>query len=67
MDILIDTNIILDHLFPRQPHSANAEKILRLCFQQDCNGYIADFSNSPIPVISPEDFLIIIEEQQKKG
>ena len=141
MDILIDTNIILDHLFPRQPHSANAGKILRLCFQQNCKGYIAahsitnifyilrkqfsvddrkrmlldlcdfidvvgiqkkqiidtltndeftdfedrlqfecaqtinahyiitrniaDFPNSPIPVILPEDFLKIIEEQMQ--
>jgi hypothetical protein len=26
---------------------------------------IADFLNSPIPVILPEDFLKVIEEQQK--
>ena len=141
MDILIDTNVILDHFCSRQPYSASAGKILRLCFQQDCKGYIAahsitnifyilhkqfsvkdrkrmlldlcdfidvvgiqkkqiidalnndeftdledrvqlecaqtinahyiitrniaDFPNSPIPVILPEDFLKIIEEQQK--
>jgi hypothetical protein len=28
---------------------------------------IADFPNSSIPVILPEDFLKIIEEQQKQG
>jgi predicted nucleic acid-binding protein len=97
MDILIDTNVILDHLCSRQPYSAGAGKIMRLCFQQDCKGYIAalnnddfidledriqfecaqiinahyiitrnidDFPNSPIPVILPENFLKIIEEQQ---
>jgi len=143
MDILIDTNVILDHLCSRQSYAASAGKILRLCFQQNCNGYIAahsitnifyilrkqfsvsdrkrmlldlcdfidvvgiqkkqiidalnndeftdledriqfecaqiinahyiitrdiaDFPNSPIPVILPEDFLKIIEEQQKHG
>jgi len=46
MDILIDTNVILDYLCSRQPHAANAEKILRLCFQQDCKGYIAALNDN---------------------
>jgi len=44
MDILIDTNVILDHLCYRQPYAASAGKILRLCFQRDCKGYIAAHS-----------------------
>jgi hypothetical protein len=40
----LTTNIILDHLCSRQPYSASAGKILRLCFQQDCTGYIAAHS-----------------------
>jgi predicted nucleic acid-binding protein len=96
MDILIDTNVILDHLCSRQPYAVNVGKILRLCFQRDCKGYIdalndkefsdledriqfecaqiinahyiitrniADFPNSPIPVILPEDFLKIIDKK----
>jgi len=41
MVILIDTNIILDHLIPRQPFLDNSNKILTLCFQRKCDGYIA--------------------------
>jgi len=41
MVILIDTNIILDHLISRQPFMDNSNKILTLCFQQKCDGYIA--------------------------
>jgi hypothetical protein len=69
MDILIDTNVILDHLCSRQPYSENAGKILRLCFQNAhyiITRNIDDFPNSTIPVILPEDFLKIIEEQQKQ-
>ncbi|MDR2718892.1 MAG: PIN domain-containing protein [Treponema sp.] len=44
MVILIDTNIILDYLIARQPFIDNADKILRLCFQQKCSGYIAAHS-----------------------
>jgi predicted nucleic acid-binding protein len=44
MVILIDTNIILDYLLTRQPFSDNADKILNLCLQQKCNGYIAAHS-----------------------
>jgi len=41
MEILIDTNVIIDHFCSRQPYADSAGKILRLCFQQDCKGYIA--------------------------
>jgi len=40
MVILIDTNVILDYLVSRQPFMDNANNVLRLCFQQRCNGYI---------------------------
>jgi predicted nucleic acid-binding protein len=58
MDILIDTNVILDHLCSRQPYSANAEKILRLCFQQDCKGYIAAHSITNIFYILRKQFSV---------
>ena len=58
MDILIDTNIVLDHFFTRQPYSANAGKILRLCFQQDCKGYIAAHSITNIFYILRKQFSV---------
>jgi len=57
MDILIDTNIIMDHLESREAEADNADYII--------TRNINDFRNSPIPVILPKDFLKIIEEQQK--
>ena len=41
MVILIDTNVILDHLIPREPFADIAGELLRLCFHQKCRGYIA--------------------------
>jgi len=34
MVILIDVNIILDHLIPRQPFADIADEVLSLCVQQ---------------------------------
>jgi len=58
MDILIDTNVIIDHLCSRQPYAANAEKILRYCFQQDCKGYIAAHSITNIFYILRKEFSV---------
>jgi len=58
MDILIDTNVILDHFCSRQPYAASAGKILRLCFQQDCKGYIAAHSITNIFYILQKQFSV---------
>ena len=58
MDILIDTNVILDHFCSREPYSASAGKILRLCFQQDCKGYIAPHSITDIFYILRKQFSV---------
>ena len=41
MVILLDTNVILDHLISRKPFNDTAESILRLCYEEKCKGYIA--------------------------
>jgi len=41
MVILLDTNIILDYFISRKPFNDTAESILRLCFEEKCNGFIA--------------------------
>ena len=56
MVILIDTNVILDHLISRQPFMDNAGNILRLCFLQKCSGYIAVHSITNIFYILRRQF-----------
>ncbi|MDR0320981.1 MAG: PIN domain-containing protein [Treponema sp.] len=56
MVILIDTNVILDHLMARQPFADIAGDILRLCFQQKCKGYIAAHSITNIFYILRKQF-----------
>jgi predicted nucleic acid-binding protein len=63
MDILIDTNVILDHLCSRQPYAASAGKIFRLCFQRDCKGYIAPHSITNIFYILRKQFSV----SERKG
>jgi len=58
MVILIDTNVILDNLWSRQPYSQNAGEILRLCYQQDCKGYIASHSITNIFYILRNQFSV---------
>jgi predicted nucleic-acid-binding protein len=58
MDILIDTNVILDHLCSRQPYATNAGKILRLCFQRACKGFIAAHSITNIFYILRKQFSV---------
>jgi predicted nucleic acid-binding protein len=58
--ILIDTNILLDHFDDREPYRENAVKILELCANGVCNGFIAAHSITNIFYIlrkkfSPED------------
>ena len=56
MVILIDANIILDHLIPRQPFADIANKVLVLCVQQKCSGYIAAHSITNIFYILRKQF-----------
>jgi len=56
MVILIDTNVILDYLLTRQPFMDNADKILNLCLQQECNGYIVAHSVTNIFYILRKNF-----------
>ena len=58
MIILIDTNVILDHLISRQPFADIADDILHLCFEQKCNGYIAAHSITNIFYILRKQFSI---------
>lgn len=44
MTILVDTNIVLDHLDDRDPFRENAGKILGLCAEEHCEGFIAAHS-----------------------
>jgi len=56
MVILIDTDVILDHLISRQPFANIAGEILNLCFQQKCDGYIAAHSITNIFYILRKQF-----------
>ena len=70
--ILIDTNIVLDLVQKREPYSENASKIINSCVTGENIGYFSahslsdyiitrdkenGFKNSPIKIISPEEFL----------
>jgi len=56
MVILIDTNIILDYLISREPFVDYADKILSLCLNQKCSGYIAVHSITNIFYILRKDY-----------
>ena len=58
MVILIDTNIILDYFIARQPFMDNADKVLRLCYEQKCGGYIAAHSVTNIFYILRRQFSV---------
>ena len=62
MVLLVDTNIIIDALANREPYADNAKKILEKCAIESMADYIvtrnpADFANSRVKVILPEEFL----------
>jgi len=52
MNLLIDTNIIIDYLADR-PHADQAEQVIEAC----SSGDVKDFRNSTVKPITPEDFL----------
>ena len=62
MVVLVDTNIIIDALANREPYADNAKKFLEKCAVESMADYIvtrnpADFANSRVKVILPEEFL----------
>lgn len=48
MRILIDTNIILDLVQNREPHSSNASKIINSCVKEENIGYVSAHSLSDL-------------------
>lgn len=48
MHILIDTNIILDLIQNREPHTENASKIINSCVKNENHGYISAHSLSDL-------------------
>ena len=44
MQVLIDTNIIVDTIQERQPFSSDSKKILALCIEKKIDGYITAHS-----------------------
>ena len=55
MRILIDTNIILDLVQNRKPHSENASKIINSCIKGEYEGYISSHSLSDLFYILRKD------------
>ncbi len=55
MRILIDTNIILDLIQNRKPHSDNASKIINSCVKSENIGYISAHSLSDLFFILRKD------------
>ncbi|MDR1420379.1 MAG: PIN domain-containing protein [Treponema sp.] len=56
MVVLIDTNIILDHLIPRMPYGDIASTVFQYCFQRKCDGYVASHSITNIFYILRKQF-----------
>ena len=44
MNILIDTNVVLDFLTEREPFFVNSDKIIQMCKTDELTGYIAAHS-----------------------
>jgi predicted nucleic acid-binding protein len=56
MVVLIDTNVILDHLIPRSPYMDSAGTVFQYCFQRKCDGYVAAHSITNIFYILRKQF-----------
>jgi predicted nucleic acid-binding protein len=54
--VLLDTNVPLDHFAVREPFRENAEKILNLCGDHKCKGFIAAHSLTNIFYILRKDY-----------
>ena len=57
--VLIDTDVILDFFFDREPFSDDAAKVLSLCEQIDLiiTRNIKDFKNSSLGIMTPGNYL----------
>lgn len=44
MDVLIDTNVVLDYMAKRQPHFEQSKTVIDLCVEGEINGCIAAHS-----------------------
>lgn len=55
MDVLIDTNIVLDVLQNREPFSEDSKKILALCIKTKLNGFMTAHSLCDIFYILRKD------------
>ncbi len=55
MHILIDTNIIIDLVLRREPHSDNASKIINSCVREENVGYVSAHSLSDLFFILRKD------------
>jgi predicted nucleic acid-binding protein len=56
MVVLIDTNVILDHLIARVPFMDIAGTVFRYCFEKRCTGYVAAHSITNIFYILRRQF-----------
>jgi predicted nucleic acid-binding protein len=63
MAVLLDTNVPLDSFLDRKPFSENAQKILTLCRERKCKGFVAAHSLTNIFYILRKNFTA---EQRKE-
>ena len=52
MDLLIDSNVVLDFILSRQPFAESAEKVLELSLKKDVTEYVSAASVTDIFYIS---------------
>lgn len=56
LNILIDTNVILDVYLQREPFAASSQEIFRSCFIKEYNGFLAVHSFTDIFYILRKDY-----------
>ncbi len=61
MNVMIDTNIIIDIMLNREPFVRDSAAVLRLCSERYIKGFITaslkDFKHSPVSACTP-DYLL---------
>jgi predicted nucleic acid-binding protein len=67
MVVLIDTNIILDHLIFRAPYGDAAGTVFQYCFQRKCSGYVAAHSITNIFYILRKQFSAVERKKLLPG
>ncbi len=58
MQILIDTNVVLDWIMVREPNAGNAKQIMEQCLFGDIQGYVTSHSLTDIFYILRKDFSV---------